>query len=194
MKFYWKKIKRLCTAFTSDYPLHIWLPTSTYTLQFLHHYLWPKLSRYWFNLQKSVFAYQKYIWKAFIKRRFQYHNIFEYFVQSCQTKQALKFLLIAGIFWTLYLTFASLLQCFVHQIYTWTFVRQIKTSVALYKLKPLQNRTWGNSFAVLQAMDRRYTPSQISKLLIYYTFLFPLCENDDNEKNIKYYHMHSTSS
>jgi hypothetical protein len=34
-------------------------------------------------------------------------------------------------------------------------------------------------------MDRRYTPSQISKLFIYYTFLFPHCENDDNEKNIK---------
>jgi hypothetical protein len=29
-----EKIKRLYTAFTSDYPLHIWLPTSTYTLQF----------------------------------------------------------------------------------------------------------------------------------------------------------------
>jgi hypothetical protein len=76
------KIKRLYTAFTSDYPLHIWLPTSTYTLQFLYHYLWPKLSRHWYNLQKSVFACQKYIWKAFKKRIFQYHNIFEYFVKA----------------------------------------------------------------------------------------------------------------
>jgi hypothetical protein len=40
MKFHWKRK-------SSDYPLHIWLPTSTYTLQFLHHYLWPKLSRHW---------------------------------------------------------------------------------------------------------------------------------------------------
>jgi hypothetical protein len=83
-----EKIKRLYTAFTSDYPLHIWLPTSTYTLQFLHHYLWPKLSRHWYNLQKSVLACQKYIWKAFKKRIFRYHNIFEYFVKSCQTRQA----------------------------------------------------------------------------------------------------------
>ena len=162
--------------FTSDYPLHIWLPTSTYTLQFLHHYLWPKLSRHWYNLQKSVFACQKYIWKAFKKRLFQYHNIFEYFVKSCQTRQALKLLLIDGIFWTFYLAFAALLQCFIHQIYTWTFVRQIKTLVALYKLKPLQNLTWGNIFTVLQAMDRRYTPSQIPKLFIYYTLPFPHCE------------------
>ena len=35
----------------------------------------------------------------------------------------------------------GLFQCFMHQIYTWTFVRQIKTLVALYKLKPLQNLT-----------------------------------------------------
>jgi hypothetical protein len=163
--------------FTSDYPLHIWLPTSTYTLQFLHHYLWPNLSRHWYNLQKkSVFACQKYIWKAFKKRLFQYHNIFEYFVKSCQTRQALKLLLIGGIFWTFYLAFAALLQCFMNQIYTWTFVRQIKTLVALYKLKPLQNLTWGNIFTVLQAMDRRYTPSQIPKLFIYYTLPFPHCE------------------
>ena len=120
-----EKIKRLYTAFTSDYPLHIWLPTSTYTLQFLHHYLWPKLSRHWYNLQKSVFACQKYIWKAFKKRIFQYHSIFEYFVKICQTRQALKLLLIGGIFWTFYLAFAALLQCFMHQIYTWTFVRKI---------------------------------------------------------------------
>ena len=120
-----EKIKRLYTAFTSDYPLHIWLPTSTYTLQFLYHYLWPKLSRHWYNLQQSVFACQTYIWKAFKKRIFQYHSIFEYFVKICQTRQALKLLLIGGIFWTFYLAFAALLQCFMHQIYTWTFVRQI---------------------------------------------------------------------
>jgi hypothetical protein len=172
-----EKIKRLYTAFTSDYTLHIWLPTSTYTLQFLHHYLWPNLSRHWYNLQKSVFACQKYIWKAFKKRIFQYHNIFEYFVKSCQARQALKLLLIGGTFWTFYLAFAALLQCFMHQIHTWTFVRQIKTLVALYKLKPLQNLTWGNILTVLQAMDRRYTPSQISKLFIYYTLPFPHCDD-----------------
>ena len=140
-------IKRLYAAFTSDYPLLTWLSTTTYALQFLHHYLWPKLSRHWYNLQKSVFACQKYIWKAFKKRIFQYHNIFEYFVKSCQTRQALKLLLIGGIFWTFYLAFAALLQCFMHQIYTWTFVRQIKALVALHKLKPLQNLTWGNVFS-----------------------------------------------
>jgi hypothetical protein len=53
---------------------------------------------------------------------------------------------------------------------------QIKTLVALYRLKPLQNLTRGNMFTVLQAMDRRYTPSQISKLFIYYTFSFPHCD------------------
>ena len=107
-----EKIKRLYTAFTSDYPLHIWLPTSTYTLQFLHHHLWSKLSRHWYNLQKSIFACQKYTWKAFKKRIFQYHNNFEYFVKSCQTRQALKLLLIGGIFWTFYLAFAALLAVF----------------------------------------------------------------------------------
>ena len=107
-----EKIKRLCTAFTSDYPLHIWLSTSTYTLQLLHHYFWPKHSRHWYTLQKSVFSCQKYIWKAFKKRIFQYHNILEYFVKSCQTRQALKLLLIVGIFWTFYLAFAALLAVF----------------------------------------------------------------------------------
>jgi hypothetical protein len=110
-------------------------------------HLWPKLSRHWYNLQKSVFACQTCIWKAFKKRIFQYHSIFEYFVKICQTRQALKLLLIGGIFWTFNLAFAALLQCFMHQIYTWTFVRQIKTLVALYKLKPLQNLTWGNVFS-----------------------------------------------
>jgi hypothetical protein len=71
---------------------------------------------------------------------------------------------------------AALLQCFMHQIYTWTFVMQIKTLVALYRLKPLQNLTRGNMFTVLQAMDRRYTSSQISKLFIYYTFSFLHCD------------------
>jgi hypothetical protein len=53
--------------------------------------------------------------------------------------QALKLLLIGGIFWTFYLAFAALLQCFMHQIYTWIFVRQIKTLVALYvqKIPPI---------------------------------------------------------
>jgi hypothetical protein len=109
-----EKIKRLYTAFISDYPLHIWLLTSTYTLQFLYHYLWPKLSWHWYNLQKSVFACQKYIWKAFKKRIFQYHNIFEYFVKSCQTRQALKLLLIGGIFWTFYLAFAVFYASNIH--------------------------------------------------------------------------------
>jgi hypothetical protein len=36
----------------------------------------------------NLSACQKYIWKAFKKRIFQYHNIFEYFVKSCQTRQA----------------------------------------------------------------------------------------------------------
>jgi hypothetical protein len=78
--------------------------------------------------------------------------------------KALKLLLIGGIFLTIYLAFAALLQCFMHQIYTWTFIRQIKTLVALYKLKPSQNLTCGNIFTVLQAMDRHYKQSKISKL------------------------------
>jgi hypothetical protein len=70
----------------------------------------------------------KSIYERLLKKRiFQYHYIFECFVKSCQTRQALKLLLIGVIFWTFYLAFAALLQCFVHQIYTWTFVRQIKT-------------------------------------------------------------------
>jgi hypothetical protein len=162
-----EKIKRLYTAFTSDYPLHIWLSTSTYTLQFLHHYLWPKLSRHCYTLQKSVFACQKYIWKAFKKRIFQYHNILEYFVKSCQTR--LKLLLIGGIFWTFYLAFPALLQCFMHQIYTWTFVRQIKTLVALYKLKPLQNLTWGNIFSPASDGSSLYTIINIEVVYLLYT-------------------------
>jgi hypothetical protein len=164
-----EKIKRLYTALTSDYRLHIWLSTSTYTLQFLHHYLWPKLSRHWYNLQKSVFACQKYRWKSFKKRVFQYRNIFEHFVKSCQTRQALKLLLIGGIFWTFYLAFAALLQCFVHQIYTWTFVRQIKTLVALYKLKPLQNLTWGNIFSPASDGSSLYTITNIEVVYLLYT-------------------------
>jgi hypothetical protein len=164
-----EKIKRLCTVFTRDYPLHIWLPTSTYTLQLLRHYLWPKLSRHWYNLQKFIFACQKYIWKAFKKRIFQYHNIFEYFVKSCQTRQALKLLLIGGIFGTFYLAFVALLQCFRHQIYKWTFVRQIKTLVALYTLKPLQNLTWGNIFSPASDESSLYTITNIEVVYLLYT-------------------------
>jgi hypothetical protein len=170
------QIHRLYTAFTNDYPLHIWLPTSTYTLQFLHHYLWPKISRHWYNLQKSVFACQKYIWKALIKRIFQYHNIFEYFVKSCQTRQALKLQLIGDIFWTFYLAFAALLQCFMHQMYTWTFVRQIKTLVALYKLKPLKNLTWGNIFSPASDGSSLYTITNIEVVYLLYTLPFLHCE------------------
>ena len=138
-----EKIKRLST---------------TYTLQFLHPYLWPKLSRHW------------YIWKVFKKRIFQYHNIFEYFVKSCQTRQALKLLLIGGIFLTFYLAFAALLQCFIHQIYTWTFVRQIKTLVALYKLKPLQNLTWGNIFSPASDGSSLYTITNIEVVYLLYIY------------------------
>ena len=67
-----EKIKRLYTAFTSDYQLHIWLPTSTYTLQFLHHYLWPKLSRHWYNLQ-NLSLHVKGIYERFLKN--VYFNI-----------------------------------------------------------------------------------------------------------------------
>jgi hypothetical protein len=84
MKFHWKRKSSdytLRLQATIHYISIIWLPTlatSTYsTLQCLYHYLWPKLSRHWYNLQKSVFACQKYIWKAFKKRIFQYHNIFQ---------------------------------------------------------------------------------------------------------------------
>ena len=171
-----EKIKRLYPAFTSDYPLHIWLTTSIYALQFLHHYLWPKLSRHWYNLHKSVFACQKYIRKALKKRIFQYHNIFEYFVKSCQTRQALKLLLIGDIFWTFYLAFAALLQCFMHQMYTWTFVRQIKTLVALYKLKPLQNLTWGNIFSPASDGSSLYTITNIEVVYLLYTLPFLHCE------------------
>ena len=47
-------------------------------------------------------AYSKYISGSsdFPPISPQYHNIFEYFVKSCQTRQALKLLLIGGIFCT----------------------------------------------------------------------------------------------
>jgi hypothetical protein len=68
----------------------------------------------------------------------------------------------------------------------------MKILVALYKLKPLQNLTWGNIFTVLQAMDRRYTPSQISKLFIYYTLPFPHCDTLYNDFLSQYAWTYST--
>jgi hypothetical protein len=108
-----------------------------------------------------------------IKRIFQYHSIFEYFIKSNQTRQALKLLLVGGIFWTFYLAFAALLQCFMHQIYTWTFVRQI-TLVALYKLKPLQNLTWGNIFSPASDGSSLYTITNIEVVYLLYHSVPPL--------------------
>jgi hypothetical protein len=108
-----------------------------------------------------------------IKRIFQYHSIFEYFIKSNQTRQALKLLLVGGIFWTFYLAFAALLQCFMHQIYTWTFVRQI-TLVALYKLKPLQNLTWDNIFSPASDGSSLYTITNIEVVYLLYHSVPPL--------------------
>jgi hypothetical protein len=58
----------------------------------------------------------------------------------------------------------------MHQIYTWTFVRQIKTLVALYKLKPLQNLTWGNIFSPASDGSSLYTITNIEVVYLLYIY------------------------